>query len=154
MAMSATLAVPSNIIANRPVVAMLTLSNTGGSDVTVTSVQAVVTPSTGTSIAQSPSMVAEPPTFPIGRTSTVSASGTLNVPLELIFLRPQGPGNPANRPGSTCLLDAVIQVSDGTVFSVALPQWVAVSPGAPQESEGFGQFRFDDGRQLINIVLL
>jgi hypothetical protein len=152
MAMSATMTVPSNVIAGRPMVAMLTISNTGGSDVTVTSIQALVTtagPALGTPVYNF-----QEPTFPPNKSKTVTASGSLIVPMPIVFLAPQTVG-PANTvPGSTYLLDALITVSDGTVCTVTYPQWVSVSSGAPSPSQGYGQFRFDDGRNLINIAVL
>lgn len=151
MAMTATMTVPSNVIAGRPCVVMLAIANSGASDVTVTSVNAIVTPS-NTSPGAQPSVVAPPVIFPVGRTSTVSASGTLNVPMELVFNFPQTPGNMTVMPGSTFLLDAMIQVSDLTCFSVTVPQWVSVSSGAPSPSQGYGQLAFNDGRNLINVA--
>jgi hypothetical protein len=154
MAMSATMTVPSNVIAGRPVTAMLLIANTGGSDVTVSTVQPVVTPS-GPNAAKQPAVFAPEVAFPIGRTKTVAAtSGTLYVPMEVVFLLPQTPGLGPVTAGGAFLLDAVITVSDGTVCSVTNPKWVSVSSGAPSPSQGYGQFRFDDGRNLINIVLL
>lgn len=151
--MTATLTVPSNVIAGRPSTFMLNIANSGGSDVTVTSIQAVVIPSGGPAGA-APAIAFQEPAFPPNRTKTVTSSGSLNVGMDLVFLLPQTAGLGAVTPGCSFLLDAIITVSDGTVCSVTTPQWVAVSPGAPSPSQGYGQLRFDDGLNLINIVLL
>ncbi len=152
MAISATLTVPSNIIANRPSTYMLSVSNSAGSDVTITSVQAVVIPSNNP--GGKPTIAYNEPTYPPNRTKTVAAAGSLNVPMELVFMLPITPGLGAVMPGGAFLLDAVITVSDGSVCSVTNPQWVSISSGAPTPSQGYGQLRFDDGLNLINIALL
>lgn len=151
--MTATLTVPSNIIAGRPFVAMLNVANSGASDVTVSSVQPVLTPSGGPANAQ-PVLTWAPPQYPPNRTSTVTASGSLSVPVDMVVNVPQTPGNGSVMPGSTYLLDFILSVSDGTGFSITTPQWVSVGSGAPSPSQGYGQFRFDDGRNLINIATI
>lgn len=152
MAMTASQTVSSNIIAGRPAVAMLTLSNTGGSDVTVSSVQAVLTPS-GPGRGGQPVVSVQPPQFPPNRSSTVTASGSLNVPVDFVINYPQTPGLPNVMAGSTYLLTFIIAVSDGTNFA-SDPKWISVGSGAPSPSQGYGQFRFDDGRNLINLAML
>lgn len=155
MAKTATLTLPANIIAGRPVVAMLTISNTDGTDVTVSSIQPIVTPSNAATPApQSSAFSYSATVFPAGRTSTVSASGSLSVPLEMVFHAPQTKGNPLSTSGGPYLLDVITQTSDGTVFATSCPQWVSVGASPPQLSQGFGQFRFDDPRNAINLVAL
>ncbi len=153
MAMSATLTVPGNIIAGNVATVTLAIANSGGSDVTVSSIQPVLFASG--QVAPIQGVVAfGSGAFPIGRTKTVSAAGSLNVTLDMVFNVPQTPGLGPVSGGNSYLLDFVIQVSDGTVCSVTNPQWVSVSAGAPSPSQGYGQLRFDDGRNLINIAML
>jgi hypothetical protein len=153
MAMSATLTVPSNIIAGQRTTAMLLVANSGASDVTVSAVQAVLTPSGGPAGAQ-PVVTVAPPQYPPNRTSTVTASGTLYVPVDMVFNFPQTPGSGNAMAGSSYLLDFVVTVSDGTVCTVTTPQWVSVAPGSPGPSQGYGQLAFNDGRNLINVAML
>lgn len=152
MSITATLAAPSQVIAGRPAVFMITVTNAASSDVTVSSVRAVIT---GGSTPGNQAVHVAPPQFPPGRTSTVAASnGTLSFPVDAVFYFPQTPGNSAAMPGSTYLVDFIVQVSDGSICSITVPQWVAVSSGAPSPSQGYGQFRFDDGLNLINLAVL
>lgn len=157
MAITCALTMSPNVIAGQPARGMLTITNAAGSDVTVSSIAPVVSQSNGQPAGQAGlAFQFRAVVFPPNASSTVTASGgTLNVPVEFVFFVPQMAGSlgTAVTPGSTYLVGLMVQVSDGSQAS-PVAQWVAVSSGAPSPSQGYGQFRFDDGRQLINLAAL
>lgn len=143
MAITATLTVPGNIIAGAVTNMVLTITNAAASDVTVSSISPVVIPGTV-------SCTIPPPVFPPNKSSTVTASGgTLSVPLQAVFYLPQTAGDPRTQPGSDYLLSVAVQVSDGSQAS-SPQKWISVSAGAPTPSQGYGQLRFDDGRNAVH----
>lgn len=159
MAITCALSMSGNVIAGQPAKGILTITNAAGSDVTVSSIQPVVSTSNGSGLTPPAGVpyTFSYPKFPPNRSSTVTASGgTLNVPVEFVFFVPQMAGSQGDlvTPGSTYLVNLTVQVSDGSQAACGGGQWVSVSSGAPSPSQGFGQFRFDDGRNLINSAVL
>lgn len=149
MSITATLTMSPNAIAGQPVNGMLTITNAASSDVTVSSIGAVLAP------ASAPYQFS-PVVFPPNKTSTVSASGgTLSVPVQFVFFVPQTAGSQGNgtQPGANYLVGLMVQVSDGSSAS-PVAQWVSVSSGAPSPSQGYGQLDFTDGLNLINIAVI
>jgi hypothetical protein len=145
MATTSTLQVVGNVIAGQPFTMILTVTNNAGSDVTITGINPYALPNTVPCYFK-------PPAFPPGATSTVTASGgTLTVGLTGVIYSPQTPGT--GMAGSSCQVTVDVVTSDGAVSS-AVPQWISVASGAPSPSQGYGQFRFDDGLNLVNLPIL
>lgn len=145
MAMSATISVPGNVIANQPFTAVILISNSGASAVNVTSIAPkVFVPGTVTLTNQSSGPVQFSPVFvPVGTavTSTtgmqssiqVTAGGTAYVTFQGVVLSPTDMAAQAANGGASYQVSADIAADDGTVFSPpAVPLAVAaVQNGRP-----------------------
>jgi len=113
MSMSATIALSSTKVAvNQKLTATLTISNSGATNVSVTSVQPITNYTGG---PQEPvgCALGDVPTGP-GYPQIVVASGTLAVPFDVVFFY-QSTGVAGGGSG-TYDIGALIQTSDGSVF--------------------------------------
>lgn len=131
MAMTATISLlPTTVLINQPVNATITVSNSGGSAVTVTSIQ-LNSEFTGGSIQANGVAFGVPNLGPAAATS-VAASGSTVFPVSLVFFAPST--GPIGAGTGTFSVGAVIQSSDGSVFSPTAAT-VTVNPIALPASE-------------------
>lgn len=146
MAGAATLTINNNPIGQAPVRMTLTLTNTSGSDVTITSISPSVSP-------PSNCFSISPPSFAPGSNVTVAGSnGTLAIPIQGIFYTPVTPGLPSATGQSTFYVSFDCKYSDGSVFSCPAVN-IATAPGTelPQTT---GSLKFDDARNSALFLLL
>lgn len=116
MAMTATISLsPSTVLINQPVNAALTVSNSGGAAVTMTSIVPLVY-ATGLTAATSAVScgIGEAPLGP-GQVISVPASGSVIFPFSVVFFAPStGPIGAGN---GTFSIGAACQSNDGSNFA-------------------------------------
>lgn len=139
MAMTATIALTptSNVFVGQKIVATVVISNSGGSDVTVSSFEPYyfLTPNS-TVFTQTEPIARGKGILAYAQTKTVPASGTLNVNFPIVFNAPSGDLSLSGAsvvPSTTWSVGCTIVSSDGSVFK---PTAATVTVNPVQQAPG------------------
>lgn len=155
MALTASLQVVGNVIANRPSTCVLTVSNSGVDAVNVTSIQPTVSPSGGPfvigPITVSPAQ-ALASTSGMQQQVAVPGGGSVSFPFSVVAYSGSVETGLPQQPSLAWTLGANCTGSDGSVFSPQ-PQFVAIAqpqfgqpPGSPPNvSSSRGELQFNLG---------
>lgn len=146
MAITATISTnpKSGAIGERIAVALV-VSNSGGSDVTVTDIVPVVTPY-GSTGRTAPAAIGTPFLGP-GSTKTVTAGGSRTFTWDIALLAPSPEG--LSTYYSYYSISAVVTTSDGSVTVPTADAIVGVTSGAQSEHAGLVWFnQFESGGRL------
>lgn len=126
MAMTATISMsPSSGYINQKMNGSLTISNSGGSSVLVTSIQPQTKLTGSPSIDINTGVAVSLPPLGQGQNITVPASGSLVFPISFVFFGPST--GPIGAGSGTFDCGAVCQSSDGSIFSPT-PATVTINP--------------------------